>query len=65
MNRRNFIEKAALAGGSLLFMPSFTKAAFTTGDIKPALLGGKKAYPESFTAWPIYNGREEEALLSA
>ncbi|MDR0572509.1 MAG: DegT/DnrJ/EryC1/StrS family aminotransferase [Tannerella sp.] len=64
MNRRNFIEKAALAGGSLLFMPSFTKAAFTAGNIKPALLGGKKAYPASFTAWPIYNGREEEALLS-
>lgn len=64
MNRRKFIEKTALAGGSLLFMPSFLKAGCTTDNIKPALLGGRKAYSDSFTAWPIYNGREEEALLS-
>jgi dTDP-4-amino-4,6-dideoxygalactose transaminase len=64
MNRRNFLGKAALAGGSLLFIPSFSKASFSGNDIKPALLGGRKAHPEGFTGWPIYNNREEQALIN-
>jgi dTDP-4-amino-4,6-dideoxygalactose transaminase len=64
MNRRNFLEKVALAGGSVLFVPSFSKASFPFKDIKPALLGGRKAHPEGFTGWPIYNSREEQALIN-
>lgn len=64
MNRRNFLGKTALAGGSLLFIPSFSRASFSGKDIKPALLGGRKAYPEGFTGWPIYNSREEQALIN-
>ncbi|MDR2816488.1 MAG: DegT/DnrJ/EryC1/StrS family aminotransferase, partial [Proteiniphilum sp.] len=64
MNRRNFIGKAAIAGGSLLFMPSFSRANFSGDNIKPALLGGRKSYPEKFTGWPIFNGKEEQALIN-
>ena len=30
---------------------------------KPALLGGSKAFPGKFISWPIYDGREEQALI--
>ena len=63
MNRRNFIEKAAVAGSSLLFMPAYTRANFSGDDLKPALLGGTKAHPGGFVNWPVYNATEEKALI--
>ena len=36
---------------------------FQIPNDKPALLGGTKAFTGKFSAWPIYDGTEEEALL--
>ena len=55
---------ATLAGGSLLFMPSFACGKSVSKNVKPALLGGEKAHPGGFSAWPIFNDTEEQALLS-
>lgn len=64
MNRRKFLGTASLAGGSLLFMPSLSFANISGKDLKPALLGGPKSHPQGFSGWPIYNSREEQALIN-
>ena len=64
MNRRKFLKTTTMAGGSLLFMPSFAHGGITKKDLKPAILGGPKAHPGGWPGWPIYDNREEQALIS-
>ena len=71
INRRKFLG-VAMAGTGMVMAPSFTlKGAGNitpialNNDDKPALLGGPKAYPERFTAWPVYDSKEAQALLEA
>lgn len=51
LSRRHFLAVAPAAG-----------AALAPG--KPALLGGAKVRAEAFPAWPIFDQREEQALLA-
>ena len=70
INRRQFIEVAALAGTGLAMKPAsalsrmktFTPVVLSDDD-KPALLGGPKAHPGKFPEWPVYDGAEEQALI--
>ncbi len=63
INRRQFIGAAALAGAGLAMMPTITLGGCSSVIAKPALLGGPKAHPGEFSAWPIYDSTEEKALL--
>lgn len=53
--RRSFMAAAPLAGAVL--------AAAT--DDRPAMLGGAKAHPDPFPAWPVLDNTEETAMLGA
>src|SRR5690606_36486473 len=61
-NRREFISMAAAAGTGLAVAgPNF---ALGQESKKPAILGGSKAYTSGFSAWPLFDDREEKALVS-
>ena len=70
INRRQFLEVAALAGTGLAIAPAktfgsvkaFTPVVLSDND-KPAILGGPKAHPGKFPEWPMYDGAEEQALI--
>jgi dTDP-4-amino-4,6-dideoxygalactose transaminase len=64
MNRRIFLETATLAGGSLLFMPSLSFTNIKGDNLKPALLGGRQTHPLGFPGWPVFDRKEEQALLN-
>jgi perosamine synthetase len=51
--RRRFLAAAPLAGAAL---------AADTAPGRPALLGGPKAHPAPFPAWPIFDTAEERAV---
>ncbi len=53
--RRSFIAAAPAATAAM-------GAAAVTGD-KPALLGGKKTRTEPFPSWPVFDRKEENALI--
>lgn len=60
-NRRKFINTMAITGASwALSAPSIASAG--TANTKPAILGGPKAHPGSFAAWPIADNIEEKGL---
>lgn len=61
-SRRSFINQVSLAGAGLsLGLPTIATAGFQSD--KPAILGGSKAHPGSFTGWPIIAEAEETGLL--
>lgn len=62
LNRRAFVSATSVAGAGLaLGFPTISFAS--AGDtLKPAVLGGTKAHPELFPAWPVINQTEEKAL---
>jgi dTDP-4-amino-4,6-dideoxygalactose transaminase len=70
INRRKFLEVAAAAGAGIMLAPAtvaggvknFTQIVLSDND-KPALLGGNKAHPNGFPAWPVYDGTEEQSLI--
>ena len=61
LNRRKFIGITAAGAAITLVNPQFAWAQDTK---KPAILGGSKAYTTGFSSWPLYDDREEKALLS-
>src|SRR5690606_14731501 len=62
LDRRKFLNVLSVAGtGMAVGMPSFEISAGQ--DAKPALLGGPKAHPAGFPGWPVFDQREEKALL--
>ena len=64
LDRRNFIGTLSIAGtGLAIGIPKVTFGRIT--DAKPALLGGPKAHPTNFPAWPIVKKPDENALLEA
>jgi len=72
INRRKFLRVAAAAGTGLALAPSATLGSVRnitpivlSDSDKPALLGGPKAHPGAFPAWPIYDSTEEQALIDA
>lgn len=64
LNRRNFIQHMGVLGSGMALggLPKFSIA--TQPSSKPAILGGPKAYWDSFAPWPVYDRREEQTLLS-
>jgi len=66
-NRRQFLGVAALAGTGMALTPQKVLGGITpilgNNNDKPALLGGSKAHPDRFSAWPIYDSTEEQAFL--
>ena len=70
INRRQFLGVAALAGTSMAMTPPVTLGGIKNitpmvlgENDKPALLGGTKAHPDRFPAWPVRDSTEEQALL--
>ncbi len=60
--RREFINKAAVAGvGATLAWSGVARGA--TPRAKPASLGGPKAHPGGFPDWPVFDEKEERALI--
>jgi dTDP-4-amino-4,6-dideoxygalactose transaminase len=57
ISRRNF-----LAGTSLAATAMAADGRASTGG-KPAILGGTKAYADTFPEWPVFDQTEERALL--
>jgi len=66
-NRRQFLGVAALAGTGMALTPQKVLGGITpilgNNNDKPALLGGSKAHPDNFPAWPLYDSTEEQAFL--
>ena len=63
INRRSFINAAAIAGtGLTIGVPQFTIGRVQ--ETKPAILGGKQAYNNGSASWPVFDGTEENALVS-
>jgi len=62
VSRREFIVGASAAGTVLA---AAGKARAAQAKLKPAILGGPKAHPESFPGWPVYDETDEQALLEA
>lgn len=61
LDRRKFINILSVTGtGIAAGMPSFASAGL---NAKPALLGGPKAHPDGFPGWPVFDQKEENALL--
>src|SRR5437016_4722711 len=54
MNRRNFLQTGAAAA---LGSPSMAAVD------KPAVLGGSRVRKEKFPSWPVFDDREDKALL--
>lgn len=52
LSRRHFLAAAPVAAGA------------TLAPAKPALLGGAKVRNEAFASWPIFDQREEQAVLA-
>lgn len=62
ITRRHFITNTSIAGASLAVgLPRL--AAGADAVAKPAKLGGAKAHPGGFPAWPVFDQTEEKALL--
>ena len=60
LSRRSFSLAVTAAAATTATRPA---VAAYGAPAKPALLGGPKAKPEAFTAWPRFDQREEKALL--
>jgi perosamine synthetase len=65
LTRRHFIAKTSLAGAGLSLAPKLAGVARATeaSTTKPAVLGGKPICSDGFPGWPVYDRKEEEALL--
>lgn len=61
LNRRAFIGMTAASAGLTLINPQFVWAQESK---KPAILGGSPAYSGGFSGWPLFDDREEKALVS-
>jgi perosamine synthetase len=60
LDRRKFIGALSVGGATLAMgIPFVAKAS----DVRPAILGGPKANPDTFPAWPISDKTEEKALI--
>src|SRR5690554_441786 len=64
VNRRVFIGSAAVAGAGMAVAGLPSLLFGSRQDLKPAILGGNRAYTSGFAAWPIMDATEEKALLS-
>ncbi|MGC1244473.1 MAG: DegT/DnrJ/EryC1/StrS family aminotransferase [Chryseosolibacter sp.] len=59
-DRRKFIGALSLGGvGLAVGIPHIASAS----NVKPAMLGGPKAHPGAFPSWPVFDQREEKALI--
>jgi dTDP-4-amino-4,6-dideoxygalactose transaminase len=66
MNRRQFIGSAAVAGAAVtLTLPSAARAqgASPGTGAKPALLGGQPVRSRPAHRWPVFDEREDKAML--
>ena len=66
MNRRQFLGTAAVAGAAVtLTFPSAARArsASPGADAQPALLGGKPVRTRPPHRWPVFDEREDKAML--
>jgi dTDP-4-amino-4,6-dideoxygalactose transaminase len=66
LTRRRFLETTSLAGATLslgLATDAFSAPPAVQASDKPALLGGKPVCPSAFPGWPVFDEREEKALL--
>ena len=64
VSRRRFIGSAAVAGAGLsLGLKNAFGAKGKTVANQPAILGGPKVRSGAFPGWPIWDAREEEALV--
>ena len=57
VSRRYFLAGVPLAATALADTPANKPAD------KPVILGGSKAHPDAFPAWPVFDQTEERALL--
>jgi perosamine synthetase len=63
LNRRDFISAASVVGtGLAIGLPTVARS---TGDqgVKPAVLGGPKAFTGKWPGWPVIGQTEEKELL--
>ena len=60
LTRRRFLAAASAAGAGLTLG---TGPAIAGGEEKPALLGGKPARQGPFPSWPVFDAKDEDALL--
>ena len=60
LTRRRFLAAASAAGAGLTLG---TGPVIAAGEQKPALLGGTPARKGPFPAWPVFDEKEEDALL--
>lgn len=63
LNRRNFIQNVGIIGAGITLggLPKLSIASLDDG--KPVLLGGNKSFRGNFSGWPLFNDREEQALI--
>jgi len=63
LNRRNFINSAAIAGaGITIGLPTISHASLDKNS-KPAVLGGSKAFTGQWLGWPVIDQTDEKELL--
>lgn len=64
VTRRHFLSALAMAGGLQVKPAASASRRASTATAKPALLGGSPVRTQPFPSWPVFDGREEEAILS-
>jgi len=62
LTRRKFLAVASAAGAGLTLGGA---AVIAGGDEKPALLGGRPVRKGALASWPVFDEKEEKALLGA
>jgi perosamine synthetase len=60
LTRREFLAAASVAGAGLTLGAT---PALAAAEDKPALLGGTRVRKGPFPSWPVFDEKEEEALL--
>ena len=66
MNRRQFLGTAAVAGAAVTLTfpsPARARSASPGADAQPALLGGKPVRTRPPHRWPVFDEREDKAML--
>jgi len=63
INRRFFLGAASVLGAGMAFRPASILAGNRSFDVKPAILGGAKAFTGQRSKWPIIDNVDAKALL--
>jgi dTDP-4-amino-4,6-dideoxygalactose transaminase len=66
INRRLFLRSISAIGAGIALRPDTVWAGnHHRFNVKPAILGGDKAFTGAYTRWPLMDGTEDKMLLDA